>query len=116
MRVLSGLESVLDQGAHALVLLLLCLNELATSLLLLKVPPVLQLSFHLIVGERFLALLHATDVLEVLLLDPLELLDNSRVSQVYVVLNGHVAQLLCRPGEIQIHHVKQMLLSEEGLF
>ena len=41
MRSLSGLESVLHQGADALVLLLLSLKELAAGILLLSVPPLL---------------------------------------------------------------------------
>lgn len=116
MRSLSGLKSVLHKGADALILLLLSLKELAAGILLLFVPPLLQLSFHFIIGERFLALLHASDVLKVLFLDPLELLDNRGIPQVNIVFDCHVAKFLCRPGEIQIHHVVQMLLSEEGLF
>ena len=80
MGSLSGLESILHQGAHALILLLLSFMELLAGFFLLSVPPQLQLSFHFIIGERFLALLHTTDVLEVLLLDTLELLDNRGIS------------------------------------
>ena len=80
VRSLSSLESVLHQGAHALILLFLSLLELTSSFLLLTIPPLLKLSFHFIVSEGFLALLHTTDVLEILLLDPLELLDNRGVS------------------------------------
>ena len=97
VRSLSSLKSILHQGAYTLVLLLLSLKELAAGFLLLTVPPLLKLSFHFIIGEGFLAFLHATDVLEILLLDPLELLYNRGVPQVYVVLDCHVAQFLCWP-------------------
>ncbi len=115
-RLLLRFECIFNQVLDTLVLLALDLFILPLGLFALLVPHVLQLRLHLLIGEGLLALLHPPDVLEVLLLDPPKLLNDLRVTQVYVVFTRHLNQLSSRLPKVKVHDVIEVLLGENGLF
>ncbi len=116
LALLFGVERSLDQVLHALVLGLVGLLSLLLEVVVLILPLLFDLLLQLVIGEGSFALLDPPDVQYVLLLDLLELLDHLGVVEVDAVLHCHVLHLLSWFGEVQVHHVAEVLSGVDGLF
>lgn len=83
------LKSVLYQVLDALVLPSLGFFELLSRGGLLGIAQGLELDLHFVIGQRLLAFLHSTNVVQVLLLDSLEFSYDAWLIQIDVVLSCH---------------------------